>query len=84
MKFDGEKFEECGRGDKAIEEVFNEKMTDIEESELDDAIKIASDETYTSYEGKTEDQKNNFIESMYKPMYNNREIPKKTNLKLNI
>jgi hypothetical protein len=77
MKYDGEKFVEDGRGEKGLEAVFNEKLSDIDgHEELNDNIKLASEETWMKFNDKTTVEKAEILEQIYKPLYNKRELVK--------
>jgi hypothetical protein len=74
MKFDGEKFNEEGRGDKGIEDIFNEKLSDIEEHPtLNDDLKFSSDGTWIQFNTKSEIEKKEVLDEMYKSLFNKRE-----------
>jgi hypothetical protein len=74
MKFDGERFNEEGRGDKGIEDIFNEKLGDIEEHPtLNDDLKFASDGTWIQFNTKSEIEKKEVLDEMYKSLFNKRE-----------
>jgi hypothetical protein len=78
MKYDGEKFIEDGMGNTGLEKVFNEKLADIEEhQDLNDDIKIAAEETWMQYNDKDTIQRKEVLETIYKPLYNKRELANK-------
>lgn len=85
MKFNGNNFIEDGKGNDGLEEVFNDKLKDIEEhQDLDDDIKIAVDVTWTNYNNKNDKERNKILNKIYKPLYNNKEIVIKREKQLKI